>query len=85
MNLNSKQKPLCQLATSELFPTIQGNSKKWKKRVWVWCLRSVVISLCNHAKPYFFAWWSLTAQAKGPFQYSKELKMNWRICVNQMN
>jgi len=39
MNLNSKQKPLCQLATAELFPTIQENSKKWQKRVWVWCLR----------------------------------------------
>jgi len=37
-SLNNKQKPLCQLATAEL-PTRQGNSKKWQKRVWVWCLR----------------------------------------------
>jgi len=38
MSLNSKQKPLWQLATAEL-PTRQGNSKKCQKRVWVWCLR----------------------------------------------
>jgi len=31
MNLNSKQKPLYQLATAELFPTIQGNSKQMTK------------------------------------------------------
>jgi len=28
MNLNSKQKSLCQLATAELFPNDTGNSKK---------------------------------------------------------
>jgi len=37
-------------------------------------LIGAVLSLWNHAKPYFLAWWSLTAQAKGPFQDSKELK-----------
>jgi len=39
MSLNSKWKSLCQLTTAELSPTRQGNSKKWQKRVWVWCLR----------------------------------------------
>jgi len=58
-------------------------SRKWQKRVWVWCLRLVVLSLCNHAKPYFLAWWLLAAQAKGPFQDSKELKMNSRIVIFQ--
>jgi len=38
MNLNSKQKPLCQLATTELFTTIPRTSNKWQKCVWVWCL-----------------------------------------------
>jgi len=27
-------------------------------------------------EPYFLASWSLTTQAKGPFQDSEELKMN---------
>ena len=58
-------------------------ARKWQKRVWVWCLRLVVLSLCNHAKPYFLAWWLLAAQAKGPFQDSKELKMNSRIVIFQ--
>jgi len=31
MTLNSKQKPLYQLATAELFPTRHGNSKKMTK------------------------------------------------------
>jgi len=31
MSLNSKQKPLCQLVTAELFPTRQGNIKKMAK------------------------------------------------------
>jgi len=35
MSLNSKQKSLLELATTELYL----NSKKWQKRVWVWCLR----------------------------------------------
>jgi len=72
MSLNSKQKPLCQLATAELFPNETGNSKKWQKHVWVWSLELMVLSLCKHAKPYFFAWRLLTAQAKDPFQESKE-------------
>jgi len=38
MSLNSKQKSLCQLATAELYPR-HGKSKKWQKRVWIWCLR----------------------------------------------
>jgi len=84
MNLNSKQKPLCQLATAELFPTIQGNSKHMTKMRLGLCLRSVVLSLCNHAKSYFLAWWSLTAQAKGPFQDSKELKRKGRSAPGEV-
>jgi len=78
MMLNSKQKPLYQLATAELFPNETRKQQKndKQKRVWVWCLRLVVFSLCNHTKPYFLAWWSLTTQAEGPFQDSEELKMN---------
>jgi len=34
MSMNNKKKPLYQLATAELFPTSQGNSKKMPKRVW---------------------------------------------------
>ena len=84
MSLNSKQKPLCQLTTAELFLNETGKQqKKWQKRVWVWCLGLVVFSLCNHAKPYFLAWWSLTAQAKVPFQDRKELKMNWTVKMFQ--
>jgi len=64
------------LAAAELFPTRQGNSKKMTKARFVLCHRLGVLSLCNRAKPYFLAWWSLTAQAKGRFQDLKELKMN---------
>jgi len=35
MSLNSKQKPLCQLASVELFPSETGKQQKIKKRVWV--------------------------------------------------
>jgi len=83
MILNSKQKRLYQLATAEHFPTRHGNSKKWQKGVWVWRLRLVFFSLCNHTKPYFLAWWSLIAQAKGLFQDSRELKMNKRAAIFQ--
>jgi len=31
MNLNSKQKPLCQLATAELFPNETGKQQKMTK------------------------------------------------------
>ena len=36
--------------------------------------RTTPLSLSNHADPYFLAWWSLTAQKKGLFQGSNELK-----------
>jgi len=38
MSLNSKQKSLCQLAITELYPkeTKKGNSRKWQNHVWVW-------------------------------------------------
>jgi len=42
MSLNNKQKSLCQLATTELFPKETKNRKtsnKCQKRVWAWCLR----------------------------------------------
>ena len=86
MSLNSKQKSLCQLATTELFPKERKNretGRKWQKRIWVWCLRVVILSLCNHAELYSLAWWSLTAQVKDPFQDSKELKMNWTVAMSQ--
>jgi len=79
MSLNSKQKSLCQQATTQLFHKETKKSetvRKWQKRVWVWCLRSVVLSSSNHTYPYFLSWWSLTAQEKGRFEDSKELKMN---------
>jgi len=42
MSLNSKQKSLCPLATTELLPEETNNretARKWQTRVWVWCLR----------------------------------------------
>jgi len=86
MSFNSKQKSLCQLATTELFPKETKNretARKWQKRVWVWCLRLVILSLCNHAELYSWVWWSLTFQAKDRFQDSKELKMNWTVAIFQ--
>jgi len=86
VSLNSKQKSLCQLATAELFPKETKNretARKWQKRVWVWWLRLVILCLCNHAELYSLAWWSLTAQAKVPFQDLKELKMNWTVAMLQ--
>jgi len=86
MSLNNKQKSLCQLATTQLFPKETKNMEtagKWQKRVWVWCLRLVLPNLCNHAKLYSLAWWSLTAQEKDPFQGSKEFKMNWTVAMFQ--
>jgi len=44
--LNSKQKPLCQIATTELFPKETKNretERKLQKRVWVLCIRLVVL------------------------------------------
>jgi len=64
------------------YTAMTQTARKWQKRVWVWCLK-VILSLCNHAKPYSLAWWSLTAQAKDPFQDSKELKMNWTVAMFQ--
>jgi len=77
MSLNSKQKPLCQLTNTELLPQgdkEKSNTEKITKARLVLIL--VFFSLCNHAKPCFLAWWSLTAQAKGLFQDSKLPKMN---------
>ena len=74
------------LATTELFPKETKNretARKWQKCVWVWCLRLAILRLCNHAELYSLAWWSLTAQAKDPFQDSKELKMNWTVAMFQ--
>jgi len=42
MSLNSKQKSLCQLATTELYPKEtkkRVTARKWQKRVYVCCLR----------------------------------------------
>jgi len=42
MSLNNKQKSLCQMAATELYPK-ETNSKqtarKWQSSVWVWRLR----------------------------------------------
>jgi len=42
MSLKSKQKSLCQLATTELYSKETKNretARKWQKRVWAcWCL-----------------------------------------------
>jgi len=57
MSLNSKKKKT--LPTGKRRALTQRDretAKKWQKRVWVWCLRFVVLSLWNHAKPYFLAW-----------------------------
>ena len=66
-----KQKSLCQLQTTELYPKEakkRVTARKWQKRVWVWCLTLVVFSLSNHADPFISAWFSLTAQEKGVFK-----------------
>jgi len=77
MILNSKQKSLCQLATAELFSNETGKQQINDKSAFGSdALRLVVLSLSNHAKPYFLAWSLLTARAKGPFEDSKESKMN---------
>jgi len=52
--LNSKQKSLCQLATTELLSKETKNKeteRKLQKRVWVLCLRLVVLSPTNHSAP----------------------------------
>jgi len=79
MNLNNKQKSLCQMAATELYPNETKSKQIARKRqssVWVWRLRLVVLGLSNHAEPYFLILWSITAQWKGLFQDSKELKLN---------
>jgi len=37
----------------------QRKGRRWQKRVWVLCLRVVVLSLSNPVDPYFLAWWLL--------------------------
>jgi len=79
MSLNSKQKLLCQLATTELYSNEtkkRVTARKWQKRVWIWCLKLVSFGLSNHTDPCFLASWSPPAQEKVFFQVSKELKMN---------
>jgi len=44
-SFKSKQKSLCQLATTELYPKEtkkRVTARKWQNRVWVWCLTLVV-------------------------------------------
>jgi len=67
MNLNSKQKSLCQMPATELYPMetkIKQTARKWQNHVYVWCLGLVVLGWSNHADLYLLAWWSLTAQVK---------------------
>ena len=69
MILNSKQKRLYQLETAELFPNETRKQQKNDKSAFESdALDQRFFSLCNHTKPYYLAWWSLIAQAKGPFQ-----------------
>jgi len=42
ISLNSKQRSLCQLETTELCPKEtkkRVTGRKWQKHFWVWCLR----------------------------------------------
>jgi len=42
MSLNNKQKPLCQMAATELYPKetkSKQTARKWQSSVWVWRLR----------------------------------------------
>ena len=66
MSLNSKQKSLCQLTTTELYSkeTKKGITAENDKTTFKSDDAIVVFSLTNHADPYFLAWWSLTAQEK---------------------
>jgi len=62
MSLNSKQKSLFQLATTELYVNEtkkRVTARKWQKRVCIWCLRLVDFSL---------------SYEKGLLQDSKEIK-----------
>jgi len=54
LSVNSKQKPLYQLATTELFPNETGKQQKNDKSAFG-SDALVVRTLCNHAKPYFLA------------------------------
>ena len=84
--LNRKQDSHCQVASTELFSKETKNrvtATKWQKHIWVWCLRVMVLSLCNLADPHFLAWWSLTAQRKGLFQDTQELKRNSMVTIFQ--
>jgi len=70
-SFKSKQKSLCQLATTELYPKETKKrvaARKRQKCVWVWCLTLVVFGLSNHADLFFLAWCSLTAQENGAFE-----------------
>jgi len=84
MSSNSKAKVT--LPTTEFYTKQTKNretARKWQKRVWVWCLRLVVLNLSNHADPYFLAWWSPPAQEKGRFKDSKNLKIKWKVATYQ--
>jgi len=57
MSLNSKQKSLCQLATTELYPKRQrkGETTENDKITFGSDDTFVVFSLSNHVDPYFLA------------------------------
>jgi len=57
MSLNSKQKSLCQLATTELYPKRQrkGETTENDKITFGSDDAFVVFSLSNHVDPYFLA------------------------------
>ena len=79
MSLNSKQKPLCQLANTELLPQGDKEKSKIEKMTKARLGRMPQIRGSQFMQPRDVLFLSLmvtTAQAKGPFQDSKELKKN---------
>jgi len=74
MSLNSKQEKAT-LRTGNHINLPQADretAQKWQKRVWVWCLRLVVLIVYATTRSLIsLAWCSPTAQAKGLFQDSK--------------
>jgi len=58
MSLNSKQKSLCQLSTTELYPkeTKKGVTAENDTTMFGSDDALVVFSLSNHENPYFLAW-----------------------------
>jgi len=80
--MNNKQKSLWQLATIELYSKETKKRvppRKWQKRLWVRCLRVVVVSLSKFAGPYFLAWWLLQQLLRRKVLLRfKRIKTEWK-------